>query len=82
MININDFPVLPRVRPPLCTDTDFRIGFILDYQLYIVSDLAVQLDKLNNRNVGQLHMRLKIKRRIKELNKTIAQLFRYRSIIK
>jgi hypothetical protein len=81
-MNIDDFPVLPRRMPPQFTSSYFRIGYIIDYQLNLLSYLRKELDGLNVNNIGQLRQRLKIKRRITELNKVVAQLFRYHRVVK
>lgn len=81
-MNIKDFPVLPRVMPPKTASTYFIIGFILDYQLNLRDRLTKELEKLKINNIGQLRKRLRIKRRISELDKCIGQLFRYRRVVK
>lgn len=81
-MNINDFPVLPRVTPPKSTSTYFRIGFILEYQLNLLNHLTKELEKMKINNIGQLRKKLRIKLRISELNKCIAQLLRYRTIVR
>lgn len=81
-MNINDFPVLPRVLPPKSTSTYFRIGFILEYQLNLLGHLTKELEKLKINNIGQLRKKLRVKLRISELNKCIAQLSRYRTVVK
>lgn len=81
-MNIKDFPVLPKVMPPKSTSTYFRIGFILEYQLNLLNHLTKELEKLKINNIGQLRKKLKIKRRITELNKVVTQLLRYRRVVK
>lgn len=81
-MNIKDFPVLPRVIPPKSTSTYFRIGFILEYQLNLLGYLTKELEKLKINNIGQLRKKLRVKLRISELNKCIAQLSRYRTVVK
>ncbi|QXV85482.1 hypothetical protein bas25_0060 [Escherichia phage VogelGryff] len=81
-MNIKDFPVLPRVMPSKSTSTYFRIGFILEYQLSLLNHLTKELEKLKINNIGQLRKTLRIKHRISELNKCIAQLSRYRTVVK
>lgn len=81
-MNIKDFPVLPKVMPPKSTSTYFRIGFILEYQLNLLNHLTKELEKLKINNIGQLRKKLRIKLCISELNKCIAQLLRYRTVVK
>ena len=81
-MNIKDFPVLPKVMPPKSTSTYFRIGFILEYQLNLLNHLTKELEKLKINNIGQLRKKLKIKRRITELNKVVTQLLRYSRVVK
>lgn len=81
-MNIKDFPVLPKVMPPKSTSTYFRIGFILEYQLNLLNHLTKELEKLKINNIGQLRKKLKIKRRITELNKVVTQLLRYLRVVK
>lgn len=81
-MNIKDFPVLPKVMTPKSTSTYFRIGFILEYQLNLLNHLTKELEKLKINNIGQLRKKLKIKRRITELNKVVTQLLRYRRVVK
>lgn len=81
-MNIKDFPVLPKVMPPKSTSTYFRIGFILEYQLNLLNHLTKELEKLKINNIGQLRKKLKIKRRITELNKVVTQLLRYHRVVK
>jgi hypothetical protein len=81
-MNIKDFPVLPRVIPPKSTSTYSRIGFILEYQLNLLDHLIKELEKLKINNIGQLRKKLRVKLCISELNKCIAQLSRYRTVVK
>lgn len=82
-MNIDDFPVWPVCIPPQSTTGSyFRIGFVIEYQLNLLSYLRKELDKLNINNIGQLRKRLKIKRRITELDKVVTQLLRYQRVVK
>lgn len=81
-MKMEDYPVLPRVMPPKSTITYFRIGFILEYQLNLLNHLTKELEKMKINNIGQLRKKLRIKLRISELNKCIAQLLRYRTIVR
>lgn len=81
-MKMEDYPVLPRVIPPKSTTTYFRIGFILEYQLNLLNHLTKELEKMKINNIGQLRKKLRIKLRISELNKCIAQLLRYRTIVR